>query len=142
MHRDPTLTHLIQDNLSLARQRMVRDIAAAGNAFADTITIVFDGKTGTGDGFEDAGVVVLFSGPGHSADSVIECMISQSSTATEFTVVTSDRAIINIVTAAGATIISCDRFLEYREEGVQKARRKIRTSSGKGRNRMGDYFPD
>ena len=142
MHRDPSLVHLIQENLMLARQRLVRDVAATGDAFADAITIVFDGRTGSGDGFAGTGVTVVFSASGESADTVIERMISQSEEAEEFTVVTSDRAIIDIVTAAGARIVSCDMFLEYRKEGEQRARRQIRRTSGKAPNQLGDYFPE
>jgi predicted RNA-binding protein with PIN domain len=142
MHRDPSLVHLIQENLMLARQRLVRDVAASGDAFADDITIVFDGRTGSGEGFEGSGVTVLFSAPGESADTVIERMIAQSEEAADYTVVTSDRAIIDIVTAAGARIVSCGMFLEYRKEGEHRARRQIRRSTGKAPNQLGDYFPD
>ncbi|MDZ4654323.1 MAG: NYN domain-containing protein [Coriobacteriia bacterium] len=95
IHHDPRYRLLVTEDLDTARTRLVEDVAslAAGESRA---VIVFDGG---GNPFSDgtphhvAGVTVIFSPCGETADSVVEALAGRSRERGErVTVVTSDAA--------------------------------------------------
>lgn len=95
IHADALYRGLAQDDLDSARARLVEDVAAYCEGDLRG-TVVFDGGDNPGsDGTPHhvAGVTVLFSRGGESADSVIESLASRSRERGEAaTVVTSDAA--------------------------------------------------
>ncbi len=95
MHADAAYRDLADDDLDSARARLVEDVAAYCEGELRG-TVVFDGGDNPGsDGAPHhvAGVTVLFSRGGESADSVIESLARRSRERGErVTIVTSDAA--------------------------------------------------
>jgi len=140
LHRDSELAPLLDANLPLARQRLLRKIEPAASALAENALVVFDGRQGGPDeGYSSPTLEVLFAPAGKTADDVIEQRVLRDSHPGEIVVVTSDRSEQETVTAAGAHAMSCAAFLDLcRGDLRQKARSSRRPSRG---NTLGDFFP-
>ena len=141
LHQDSALEGR-RDDLQTARQRLVRRIERAAPEMAPRITVVFDGRKGGRDAsFVAPHLEVLFSPASHTADAVIERMVADAKKPERICVVTSDRIEDQIVSAAGATVLSCLEFTSRCDaaEGSPAPRRmgKIGGSGAK----LGDFFP-
>ena len=143
VHRDPETRSLPAVNLMLSRERMVRKLESVAGAIAEKVTVVFDGRDDPA-GAEDvvAGIQVVYSKGGMTADTVIERMVHAHAQPGEILVVTSDRRERETVMAAGADTISCGDFLDL----CERTRRQMlpRPSSRAPRFKdptLGDFFP-
>lgn len=121
LHADDRYRRLAEQDLDTARARLVEDVAAfsAGEWRA---TVVFDGggnARSDGAPHHVAGVTVLFSREGESADSVIEALASRSRERGErVTIVTSDAATQWTVMRGEAVRMSSAEFIrEVRDTG-------------------------
>ena len=143
VHRDPEIRSLPATNLMLARERMVRKLESVAGAFAEKITVVFDGRDQpSGSGDVVAGIQVIYSTSGMTADSVIERLVHAHAQPGEITVVTSDRRERETVMASGADTISCGNFLDLCERTRKQMRPGPSSRSGQFKGpTLGDFFP-
>ena len=143
VHRDPETRSLPAVNLMLSRERMVRKLESVAGAIAEKVTVVFDGRDDPA-GTEDvvAGIQVVYSKGGMTADTVIERMVHAHAQPGEILVVTSDRRERETVMAAGADTISCGDFLDLCERTRRQMlpRPSSRTPPFKDPT-LGDFFP-
>lgn len=123
LHADDVYRRIAADDLDSARARLVEDVAAfcAGELRG---TVVFDGASNpSSDGAPHhvAGVTVLFSRGGESADTVIESLARRSRDRGEgATIVTSDAATQWTVIGGDVTRMSSAEFVRaIRETGRQ-----------------------
>ena len=141
IHRHPELSRLARSDFDSARHRLVSLLDGFSEA-NQRITVAFDGKTsGPAPQFTSSSVGVEFSAGHLSADTVIERMVMQASSAAQITVVTSDRGERDMVEASGGNTMSCIAFIELLEDGQQK-RKAASTRKRAPKNTLGDLFPD
>ena len=128
-----------REDLQTARQRLVRRIERAAPEMASRITVVFDGREGGRDvSFDTPHLEVLFSPANRTADAVIERMVSGAKKPERICVVTSDRMEEQIVSAAGAVVLSCLQFLSCCAAAVPPVQRQPRRRA----STLGDFFPE
>jgi len=141
LHQDEALDGR-RDDLQTARQRLVRRVERAAPEMAPRITVVFDGREGGRDASFDAPhLEVLFSPANRTADAVIERMVAEAKKPERILVVTSDRIEEQIVSAAGASVLSCLEFTS-RCDAVEKASAPRGTGkTGASGAKLGDFFP-
>ncbi len=141
LHQDEALEGRRGD-LQTARQRLVRRIERAAPEMAPRISVVFDGRTGGRDAAFDAPhLEVLFSPANRTADAVIERMVSDAKKPERILVVTSDRIEEQIVSAAGASVVSCLEFTRRCDAAeAAPAPRRAGKIGGAG-SKLGDFFP-
>ncbi len=127
-----------------ARNALVRELDQVAGELAGKTTVVFDGGTGgTSELFKTMSVEVVFSGPGATADGVIERMVAEAPTKKDVMVVTSDRVECNVVEASGATAMSCRAFLEFFEECQQNVASNLKRRADRlPGNTLADFFPE
>ncbi|MDO9557637.1 MAG: NYN domain-containing protein [Coriobacteriia bacterium] len=113
IHCDPRYKSLAADDLDAARTRLVEDVAAF--AIGDSrAVIIFDGggnPLSDGTPHHVAGVTVIFSPSGESADSIVEAIARRSRERGERAmVVTSDAAMQRTVFAGEVSRMSSAEF--------------------------------
>ncbi len=142
LHQDGALDGKL-DDLPTARQRLVRRIERAAPEMAPRITVVFDGREGGRDvAFDAPHLEVLFSPSNRTADGLIEQMVHDAENPERILVVTSDWTEQRLVSAFGASVISCREFLLRCEAAERMPPPKSfgkRSSSG---SKLGDFFPE
>jgi len=142
LHQDAALEGR-RDDLQTARQRLVRRIERAAPEMAPRITVVFDGREGGRDASFDAPhLEVLFSPASHTADAVIERMVADSKKPDRICVVTSDRIEDQIVSAAGATVLSCLAFTSWCDAAESSSVPRLTKKASKIGSTLGDFFPE
>ena len=142
LHQDEALEGR-RDDLQTARQRLVRRIERAAPEMAPRISVVFDGREGGRDASFDAPhLEVLFSPANRTADAVIERMVAAAKKPERILVVTSDRIEEQVVSAAGAMVLSCLEFTRRCDvsEGSPVSHRSLKPRE-KG-STLGDFFPE
>lgn len=138
LHRIPECKVLLDRNLGLARQQLVRKIESTALTMADEVYVVFDGKGGAGEPFETP-LSILFAPANLTADTVIERLVHGHSEPATLLVVTSDRMERQTVEAAGAETMSCGDFWARCESATQKPTPQ---KSQVPRPSLGDFFPE
>ena len=142
LHQDAALAGR-RGELQTARQRLVRRIERAAPEMAPRITVVFDGREGGRDASFDAPhLEVLFSPANRTADAVIERMVAAAKNPERILVVTSDRIEGQIVSSAGASVLSCLEFISRCDAAEGAPPKRRRGNSGRSGSTLGDYFPD
>ncbi|MDH3346431.1 MAG: NYN domain-containing protein, partial [Kiritimatiellaceae bacterium] len=110
LHQDDALVGR-RGELQTARQRLIRRIERAAPEMAPRVTVVFDGRElGSDVALSAPHLEVIFSPSNRTADAVIERMVSEAKHPERILVVTSDRVEEQIVSAAGAMVLSCLEF--------------------------------
>ncbi len=138
LHQDAALDGR-RDDLQTARQRLVRRVERAAPEMAPRITVVFDGREGGRDvAFDAPHLEVLFSPANRTADAVIERMVSDAKKPERICVVTSDRIEEQIVSAAGASVLSCLHFLSCCAASAPPVQRRAKPKA----STLGDFFPE
>jgi len=141
LHQDDKLAGLLQTDIHLARNRLVRMAEATAHKMAAQTTIVFDGReAGADDALTAKHLEVFFSPSNLSADSVIERLVCKYANPGKILVVTSDRAECETVSSAGAHTMSSQEFMARCEADARKTTGK-QTPPGK-EPKLGDLFPD
>lgn len=136
LHQDPELAGRM-DDLPAARQRLVRRVEQVVPEMAPRITVVFDGREGGRDvAFDTPHLEVLFSPASHTADAVVERMVSVAKHPEKICVITSDRVEGQIVSSAGATVLSCTAFLSRCATAAPLSRPPRPDGPA-----LGDFFP-
>lgn len=143
IHASPELLAAGGRDFHLARHRLAQKLDEVVNVIAERITVVFDGRGGTGPtGFERYAVEVLFSPPNMTADSMIERMATHAADRDGVTVVSSDTLERHTVEAGGVHTLSCRNFLEELQRARGTVGRKLESNGRKSRkNALGDFFP-
>ncbi len=141
LHRDPELKPLLNKNLGLARQLLIRKVQQTTDHWTCHTIIVFDGKDTSGsDEYAEPPMEIVFA-PSHlTADTVIERLVFAHEHPATILVVTSDRLIRQTTEAAGAHSMSCGDFLRQAQtRGNASCPTRARTNKSGGH--LGDYFP-
>jgi len=143
MHKDPRLLPETAGSLETARLKLIRLVEEHATANVH-ITIVFDGTSGHLAHPPDSDrLEILFSPAHHSADTIIERLVYDDPRPERITVITSDRAELDTVTARGARGQSCRQFIEETQTAQQARRASGRRLSRRvPANRLGEHFPD
>jgi predicted RNA-binding protein with PIN domain len=137
LHQDDALDGR-RDDLQTARQRLVRRIESAALEMAPLVTVVFDGREKGSDASLSAPHLdVIFSPANRTADAVIERMVAEAEKPERICVVTSDRVEEQIVSSAGAMVLSCETFLSRCAALTPPARSGARAKP----STLGDFFP-
>lgn len=100
-------------HLTLAeqRERLIRTLAVLAARSGAEVTVVFDGAAVVAPAGHQRGVRVLFSPEGTIADDVIRDLVDAEPTGRPVVVVTSDRAVMTDVGAAGARVARSEVLL-------------------------------
>jgi uncharacterized protein len=96
----------------MARESLLRDLAAYRQRKSHAITVVFDGWQqgwGTEQREHRLGLEIIFSRRGEKADQVIQRLAAEFGSACA--VVSSDREIIDVVRAQGAFVMKAQEFV-------------------------------
>ena len=137
LHQDEAYADVRQD-IQLARQKLVRRVEQMAPEMARRISVVFDGREKGRDlALEAPHIEVLFSPANRTADAVIERMVAAAKHPERMTVVTSDRIEAQIVSAAGAMVMSCESFVG--QSAVPPRHYSSRRRVG---STLGDFFPE
>jgi len=111
----PELAKLMEKSVEHARDRLV-DIMANYRALkGNRVTVVFDGhlvKGGTGSRENVAGVEVIYSGEGKTADAVIERLVAVEGVRGTVAVATSDYVEQQLILGKGAVRITPKELLQ------------------------------
>jgi uncharacterized protein len=97
-----------------AREQLIHMLARYADASGTPVTVVFDGsrpRGGPAQAEGDAGIEVLFSRAGQTADQIIERVTHRMKSFGEVLVVTDDYAERDTVIALGGLAMSCDSFI-------------------------------
>lgn len=135
IHAWPDLLHLHARRPRQARDELIRRLTAFQDAQAARIVLVFDGRGSrlAAEASEPAGIQVVYSGRGASADSVIEKLVATHAATHDLTVVTADQAERAAVTALGAWWCHPDEFLRRTGSALGETRRALdRTKPARG----------
>ena len=131
-----------RDDLQTARQRLVRRIERAAPEMAPRITVVFDGReSGRDAAFDAPHLDVLFSPANRTADAVIERMVATAKKPERICVVTSDRIEEQIVSVAGAFVVSCLEFTRRCDAAEGSPMPRGTGKTGGVGAKLGDFFP-
>ena len=129
-----------EDAWNQARQTLVNDAALFANRSYERCTVVFDGtgnEMSAGEPRKLAGIDVVFSPFGVSADSVIERLAHEAREAgLEVVVVSSDLAIQETVFGGGVTRMSALSFGSASEAGEQEWHEEAQ-AAGAGKRTLG-----
>lgn len=132
---DAAYASLAEDDLDSARARLVEDVASYCRGEARG-TVVFDGggnPASDGAPHHIAGVTVLFSRAGETADSVIEGLARRARDRGErAVVVTSDAETQWVVMGGGVTRVSSAEFGETLRSGAQEWESDVPVGGCKG----------
>ena len=142
LHQDEALNGHRQD-LQTARQRLVRRVERVAPELAPRITVVFDGRErGRDVAFDAPHLEVLFSPANRTADAVIERMVAEATHPERILVVTSDHVEEQIVSAAGAEVMSCLTFVSQCEAAENAPVSFHRVGPRGSGSTLGDFFPE
>ena len=142
LYRDPALARRRQGDFRGAREQLIRRIDRLSSALAPLVELVFDGRDqGSREQVATTALHLVYSPAPRTADSLIEEMVATSPDPTNVCVVTSDRAEIDVVSAAGAEVMSCAAFLDRLTELEQTVDRTLRHRAPGQRFTLGDSFP-
>ena len=141
LHRDRAAKKLIGQNLALARRSLLEKLERHGDAIAEKITVVFDGR-GAQDGepIESRHIEVIFSDGSKTADTVIEQFVAAHPRPQTLWVATSDRMERETVEAAGASTMPAIELLERLETAARQTTQKIKTPARPFRPTFGDLL--
>jgi predicted RNA-binding protein with PIN domain len=129
VHADVRYAALLKEDIDAARARLIADLAAHATG-GRRVTVVFDGGANPisdGSPHHVAGIAVIFSPAGESADTVIESLAARSRERGEATVVvTSDSATREAVRSGSVSVLSSSAFASelLAERGEQGERAK------------------
>lgn len=141
LHQVDELVALIRTDIMAARHRLVRLVEDTAHRMSPKTTIVFDGReAGIDASLTSKHLEVVFSPGNLSADAVIERLVFRSPEPGKILVVTSDRMEHEMVSSAGAQVISTQEFLAQCSQNIRKSRSPS-TPPGK-QPKLGDIFPD
>jgi len=130
IHAWPELRTLHFRRMVLARDALLRALAAYHDLSGVRVVVVFDGQGSRPSGaIEPGGIQVFYSGGGMTADAVVERLVARYAGAHEITVATDDRLEADTATGFGATCISTELLrlmIRENDEGLERELRRLR----------------
>jgi predicted RNA-binding protein with PIN domain len=114
LHAWPELAPGALRHSARAREELIQVLTGFHDATGDPLTIFFDGSgapPGTPKSESSRGVEILFSGPGQTADDLIERATHRFQDYGEVLVVTNDHAERDTVSGFGGSYSSCENFI-------------------------------
>jgi len=121
LHGWPELAPGAPRHSARAREELIHVLTGFHDATGDPITIFFDGSgapPGTPKSESSRGVEILFSGPGQTADDLIERAAHRFQAYGEVLVVTDDLAERDTVSGFGGSFASCYNFIRRIESAL------------------------
>lgn len=112
MHQFPQWQKLIQNDLTLARERLLALLCRFVQTKRVRVTVIFDGQEGKNSNTHFHGIQILFSKPPQKADDLLKKYIAKYERRKEWTVVTSDREIVHYAKACGVSVESSKHFAQ------------------------------
>ncbi len=114
IHAWPDLASLLRSSEWLAREALVDVLERYQDASGEVVTVVFDAPRGAQGRANETGfrgnVEVLYAPKPGGADAVIERFIFNAKDASEVTVVSRDRAVLQYAFGKGARTLSAQEF--------------------------------
>ncbi len=142
-HAWPHVEAQFEFGLETVVETLVSDLREIYDACALRLTIVLDGKGGDLDvqrPFNDPDFSILYTPKSHTADAIIEQLVSKSKRPDRMQVVTRDNAIIHSIEASGAVALSPERLLEWldadRERSQQDLEKRQKSAKNAWENRL------
>jgi predicted RNA-binding protein with PIN domain len=113
IHREPALKALLESDGEAARERLISMLAGFRAGRRVRVTVVFDGRGGTGLDARTraAGVQAVYAHYPETADARIVKLVRSSRHPRSLTVVSSDRGLVTQCRDSGAAAIGADEFL-------------------------------
>jgi len=115
LHAWPELASGQPRHSAAARDVLINTLRRYADAQATPLTVVFDGTSSRTrrdpDTLSTPECEILYSGPGQTADDIIERVATRLTAYGEVLVVTNDRAERDTIMAAGAQSIGCEHFI-------------------------------
>lgn len=128
-----------------AREALINDAAQLAQESYERCTVVFDGAgnpASTGAPVREAGIEVIFSAAGCSADSVIERLAHDArENGYEVVVVSSDLTIQSTVFGGGVTRMSARGFC-FESAAIESERKGLAKPAAQARRTIGDMLDD
>lgn len=123
VHAWPDLLALHRRRKESARDELIRRLEAYRDFSGERIVVVFDGRGDVSrEERRESGLQVFFSGSGQTADDLIERLSVRYADRFDLCVATDDRSEQDMVSAAGAEVLSSSGLrdrLEASERGMQ-----------------------
>jgi uncharacterized protein len=139
LHSWPDLARGKPRYSAAARGELIHWLARYQDATGTPVTVFFDGagaRPGIGNDFPSAGIEVIYSEAGQTADQLIERVAHRLRPYGEVLVVTDDHAERDTVMSAGATASSCGNFIETLEATLDDQHRDVNEHNRRERNRF------
>jgi len=123
----PPLRAALRRNLEGARDRLVAALTPIQDATGIRVTIVFDSRHGSRVSAGDlpAGVDVVFTRKGMTADGWIERVVARAGAPTQFLVATNDHAEATMVRSLGGQVITAEELQDWLESETDAVRRTV-----------------
>jgi YD repeat-containing protein len=134
LHSWPALAKGKPRHSAPAREELVHRLTHYQDASGTPITVVFDGagsRAEVEDAPSDAGVEILYSHPGQTADQMIERAAFRLKSYGEVMVVTDDFAEQDTVASFGAIVSSCKNFIGMVDEHLADLQRDLQNYNRK-----------
>ena len=114
LHAWPELAPGAARHSARAREELIQILTQFHDATGEPVTVFFDGSgapPGTPKAHSSRGMEVLFSGPGQTADDLIERAAHRFQAFGEVLVVTNDLTERDLVSGFGGSFSSCENFI-------------------------------
>ncbi len=102
----------MQQDLPIARERLLTLLSRFAQTKRVRITVVFDGQEGKNVDAHSHGIQVVFSKPPQKADDLLKKYIAKHEKRKEWIVVTSDQEIVHYAKICGVSVESSKRFAQ------------------------------
>ena len=131
----PRLRMVLRRSLEGARDQLVAALTPIQDATGIRVTVVFDSRHGAcaSAGEVPAGLDVLFTRKGMTADACIERLVAQAASPERFLVATNDHAEATLVRSLGGRAISAEELAEWLESETGALRRTVARLRENGR---------
>ncbi len=143
-HAWPHIEAKFEFGSEMVVEALVVDMKEIYDASGVRITIVLDGKGDDLDierPFLDTGFSVLYTPRSHTADAIIEQLVSSSKSPHRIQVVTRDNAIAHSIEASGAVALSPERLLEWLDADRERSRQDLKKRQKSAKNAWENRLP-
>jgi predicted RNA-binding protein with PIN domain len=124
----PALRATLRRNLERARDQLVVALTPIQDATGIRVTVVFDSRQGArvAAGELPAGLDVMFTRKGMTADGWIERVVAQATAPEQFLVATNDHAEATMVRSLGGRAITAEELQDWLESETGALRQTVR----------------
>ncbi len=124
----PPLRAALRRSLEGARDRLVAALTPIQDATGVRVTVVFDSRHGTrvSAGEWPAGLDVIFTRKGMTADGCIERLVARATAPEQFLVATNDHAEATMVRTLGGQVITAEELQDWLESETGLLQRTVK----------------